>query len=276
MERTELTFSILVTTQGRTHELAAFMRSLCQQGGVSCTLIAGMQETPTDPTSLIQNPPYAIVHKALPRLGLSQARNALLPEATGDILALADDDCVYPAGLLPLVECFFKDHPRCAVVICDANCKSPSLQKCWQIVNNAPSISLFFRRSAICQAGNFDASMGIGAATPWQSGEETDLVLRIMAKGYQAWRIPAPRIWHPEVLQAGSINVAKVMGYARGRMYLLQKHGFSLGFKFLNLVYPLAILPVEIVKAIAQISTYRLSMFQGRLSGLLLVRRGRA
>ncbi|MBQ3060579.1 MAG: glycosyltransferase family 2 protein, partial [Desulfovibrio sp.] len=191
MERTELTFSILVTTQGRTHELAAFMRSLCQQGGVSCTLIAGMQETPTDPTSLIQNPPYAIVHKALPRLGLSQARNALLTEATGDILALADDDCLYPPDLLPAVAKFFKTHPRCAVLICDADCQKPTPQKRWQVLHKAPSYTLFFKRSAVTEIGPFDENMGIGADTPWQSGEETDFVLRIMERGYQVWRIPA-------------------------------------------------------------------------------------
>ncbi|MDO5483868.1 MAG: glycosyltransferase family A protein, partial [Desulfovibrionaceae bacterium] len=116
----ELTFSILVTTQGRTHELSAFMRSLCRQGGVGCTLIAGMQDTPVDPASLVDAPPYAIIHKELPRMGLSQARNALLEYADGDILALADDDCLYPDGLLPIVARFFSTHPRCTVVICDA------------------------------------------------------------------------------------------------------------------------------------------------------------
>ena len=272
MERTELTFSILVTTQGRTHELAAFMRSLCQQGGVSCTLIAGMQETPTDPTSLIQNPPYAIVHKALPRLGLSQARNALLTEATGDILALADDDCLYPPDLLPAVAKFFKTHPRCAVLICDADCQKPTPQKRWQVLRKAPSYTLFFKRSAVTEIGPFDENMGIGADTPWQSGEETDFVLRIMERGYQVWRIPAPRIQHPDVLQTDSINTAKVIGYARGRMYLLQKHGFCLGFKILNILFPALIIFVDIYKTSIKIFIFRMSMLKGRVSGIFLCR----
>ena len=241
------------------------MRSLCQQGGVNCTLIAGMQDTPTDPASLIQNPLYTIIHKALPRLGLSQARNTLLADATGDILALADDDCLYPPDLLPLVAKFFKEHPRCAVVICDADIKAPKLQKRWQVLHKAPSYTLFFRRSAAAEIGLFDESMGIGADTPWQSGEETDFVLRIMARGHEVWRIPAPRIQHPDILHADSINTAKVMGYARGRMYLLQKHGFSLSFKLMNIIYPLVILPFDIIKKLSKICKYRFIMFIGRI-----------
>ncbi|MBQ3060721.1 MAG: glycosyltransferase [Desulfovibrio sp.] len=273
MEKAELSFSILVTTQGRTYELAAFMRSLCQQQGVDCTLIAGMQETPIDPASLVQNPPYAIVHKALPRLSLSQARNALLEEATGDILALADDDCQYPPDILRSVAYFFANNRRCGVLICDNDIAAPRKEKRWQVLHRAPSYTLFFRRSAVVESGLFDESMGIGTAGPWQSGEETDLVLRIMAHGHEVWRIPTPAIRHPEALHTEAVNIGKVMGYARGRMYLLQKHSFSLGFKLLNLVYPLAVLPVEIVRFAAKICAYRLAMFQGRLSGLLLVRR---
>jgi cellulose synthase/poly-beta-1,6-N-acetylglucosamine synthase-like glycosyltransferase len=44
----------------------------------------------------------------------------------------------------------------------------------------------FFRAEVLEQVGGFGEELGIGCAAPWQSGAETDLLLRVMRAG---WRV---------------------------------------------------------------------------------------
>ena len=117
------------------------------------------------------------------------------------------------------------------------------------------------------EVGPFDEELGIGASTPWQSGEETDYLVRAFDAGFPVYRKKDILIRHPEpdTSQPGTRRKAYIYGV--GRMRLLKKHRFPLWFTLANILYPLYRLPVDMwSKGVEQIP-YRLSMFAGRLVG---------
>lgn len=263
--------SVIATTQGRFLEMATMLYSVNRQGDTPIELVAGIQDSPVTADQLILAPQYDLVTVPLPKCSLSRARNALLPHTTGNIIVLADDDSVYPEGLFPMVAAFFSAHPQCGVVICDWDKRTsqalPAKQTRQQLLQRSPSYRLFFRRGALIEAGPFDENMGVGAPTPWQSGEETDMLLRIFDTGHEIWRISTPPIKHPDPIVYTIIRPEKMTGYGHGRMYLLAKHRFPLWFKIVTIAYPLAAIGSDLMSAVAYIVPYRLRMFAARLTG---------
>lgn len=263
--------SVIATTQGRFLEMATMLYSVNRQGDTPIELVAGIQDSPVTADQLVLAPKYDLVTVPLPKCSLSRARNALLPHTTGNIIVLADDDVVYPEGLFPMVDVFFSAHSSCGVVICDCDKRMsqalPAKQTRQQLFQRAPSHRLFFRRRALIEAGPFDENMGVGAPTPWQSGEETDMLLRIFDTGHEIWRITTPPIKHPDPIVYTMVPPEKITGYGYGRMYLLAKHRFPLWFKIVNITHPLAAIGSDLMSAGAYIVSYRLRMFAARLTG---------
>lgn len=266
--------SVIVTTQGRFLEMASMLYSIGRQTHVPREVVAGMQDTSVRAEELAPPAGYDIVSISLPTCSLSHARNTLLSHATGNIIALADDDCVYPDGIFSIVATFFSQHPNCSCIICDWDRRTRQArhlkQTRRQLFRHSPSYRVFCRRDALLEAGLFDEDMGIGAPTLWQSGEELDMLLRIFDAGHEIWRILTPPIKHPAPLQYTRIAPKKITGYGYGRMYLLAKHRFPLWFRVLNIIYPLAAIGYDITIAVIHIVPYRLKMFTARLAGFFM------
>lgn len=204
---------------------------------------------------------------------LSRSRNAALPHLRGELFCIADDDCVYEPDTVARVLELFQRFPHVAAVAGMAvgldeelppTREVSVLHGMRQLFQNCPSYVHFYRTSVLGTVQSFDEALGLGSGTPWQSGEETDFLLRVTQAGFPAMRAPAVVIRHPRP-NLREVPCEKIHAYAAGRMRLLRKHGCSRAFVLANVVYPLAVLPGECLAAVWRIMRYRWAMFWARL-----------
>lgn len=265
--------TLLATSRGRKEPVRRLLESLRHQTWRDFTLLLGDQNPEPYLSELLAEYekyfPIKCIH--LEPLGLSKARNALLPYVSGDIIALTDDDCHYAPNCLEQVATLFRKHAHMAALVGNANalaptCATEKTQNRFSVFKNAPSWTLFFRAEVMRLTGNFDENMGIGSDGPYLSGEETDYLLRVLdTKMGNVLRISAVHVFHDEICSEDLALPAKAYGYGLGRMHVLHKHNFPLWFKLANLGYPLIRALIEGSKT----WPYRKAMFKGRLKGLL-------
>jgi glycosyltransferase involved in cell wall biosynthesis len=237
--------SLIVATLNRTTELDRLLRSLDEQSYRDFEVII-VDQNPDDRLVpvLAKYQGLTIRHLRSGR-GLSRARNVGLPHANGDIIGFPDDDCWYPEHLLATVTAWFDSHPEFGAlftILRDAENRPvgpkwpPGSRRCNKIDVWRCGISpdAFLRRQVTEAIGPFNEKIGIGAATPYQSGEDLDYFLRPLAAGFQMWFEDGIAVHHPsfhslERLQERSYT------YALGGAYVLRIHGFSWWY-FLGLV----------------------------------------
>ena len=208
---------------------------------------------------------------------LSRSRNLALPLINGDIVAFPDDDCVYePNTLLHCVGAFAslpQVHALTARVLdLDETVAPPAtaVQELnrMSVFRHSISFAQFHKRECVQAVGGFDEDLGVGCATLYQSGEDTDYMLRALKSGFCLAYAPSIIVRHPTVNLRDPALPEKVKAYARGRMRLLRKHDMPTWFIIANIVYPLARIPVECIKECLRIVCYRWTMFKARLAGV--------
>ncbi len=88
---------------------------------------------------------------------------------------------------------------------------------------------ILVRRAVLERIDGFDETLGVGAPTPWQSGEGQDLLLRAIAAGYACWYDPTVYghdvTWEERSTPRQIANKAR--GYGRGMGYVLALHRFG-------------------------------------------------
>jgi GT2 family glycosyltransferase len=149
---------------------------------------------------------------------------------------------------------------------------SPKVFSRYSVFSKTRSWCIFLRHEAMKEVGSFDENMGIGAPTPWQSGEETDYLLRVMAAGHMVYRAPSIHVFH-DAQDLRRLDLPKIRGYSFGRMYLLHKHNFPYWFTGVNIIYPLAHMAHECIRLGPWAIKNRLAMFSGRLKGFFAARK---
>ena len=243
-------FSLILCTRDRTEELKRFFESISEQvGKVSCQIIVVDQNTDERLSSIIElfRGRLAIEHLRSP-LGLSRGRNLALSFVKGSVVAFPDDDCAYPKTLLSDVYRQFASLPAAdgvAVMSRDFDGK-PSGPR-WirnagwitkdRVFRQAISYGLFFRAGLIRQVGAFDESLGVGSESTWQSGEETDYVLRALAQGLRIFYCPTLFSLHRDG-QEDDGHFQKQVKYALGGGRVVRLHSFSWTFKVKFLAAP--------------------------------------
>lgn len=263
-----MNITLLTTSRGRKEPVKRLLESLRNQTWRDFTLLLGDQNPGNDLTTILAEykNDFPIVRIPLKPTGLSSARNTLMPHITGDIVALTDDDCWYAPDALQKVAEFFMQHTDVSVLLGNPNghlsSESTSALGRYAVFSQCPSWVIFMRANVMRKVGQFNTALGIGSSTPWQSGEETDYLLRSIdfyPKGIK--RDKNVIVYHDAVLPP----TKKVRDYATGRMYLLYKHDLPLWFKLLNVVYPLFVLPRDMLCYGMLALSYRWAMFTGRL-----------
>jgi glycosyltransferase involved in cell wall biosynthesis len=238
-----LSFDVLLATVGRRRELNRLLGSLASQSHREFRLIVIDQNPDTRLVSLLER--YAD-RVPLLRLtsepGLSRARNIGLAELRGDVVAFADDDCWYPSDLLRRVSDLLGANPRwdgvSGRVVDELGRPSGgrwsrhggaiSRANVWM---RGVSVSLFLRRNVVERVGGFDETLGIGAGTPWGSGEETDYLLRALEGGFALHYEPTLAVFHPQTsVASGSRTIGAGRSYGMGASRVLRKHGYPWWF----------------------------------------------
>ena len=182
---------------------------------------------------------FPITHVRTPMdSGASRARNTGAARANGSVLLFPDDDCWYPptflADALARMEALGADvlagraadergrdiNGRFEPVVTRierANVWTTGIE--WVV---------FFKRDLFDRIGGYDVDIGVGAATPWQSCEAQDIMLRALAAGASCWFDPAIFGHHAELDIADPAMLRKGRAYARGFGYVLRLHHYPL------------------------------------------------
>lgn len=232
--------SLLVCTRGRSAQLERLFDSLVVQtcGDFEVVLVDQNEPGTLDPIVARYRDRLAIDH-ARSAPGLSLARNVGLARCRGALIAFPDDDCWYPAGLVAEVVRLFAEHPEADAVTgrtLDATGRESlgAFLAADQAVDrrnvwfSGNSNGLFVRRAAARAVGGFDETLGVGAATPFRSGEETDFLLRLLGQGRGVVFRHGLVVHHDQVAEAGRHK--RAADYARGFGRVLRLHRYGLPY----------------------------------------------
>ena len=229
--------SLIIATLGRDAELVRCLASLARQSSRDFEVIVVDQNPDQRVAALVdrERPPFAL-RRVVATPGLSRARNVGLHLARGGIVGFPDDDCWYDDDVVTQVLRFFDAQPK-AQGLSGGGAESAggaprarfargagwiSAARVW---TQGMSSAIFLRRELVEAVGAFDEALGVGSGTPWPAAEETDYLLRAIARGAQIWYDPAFTVHHPG--HAGQ-SMHKILDrgrrYGRAMGYVLAKH----------------------------------------------------
>lgn len=245
-------FSLVIGTLGRVDSLETMLNSLLLQKYTNFEVIIVDQNSDNLLLEVIQQfiGKIKIIHlRCMP--GLSRARNLGIKFSTGDVIAFPDDDCWYDAGVLEDANNFFQSNPGfdgLTGVCIDANGQhsagkfdeSFGLIAFNNVWRRAISTTIFLRKKCVIDVEGFDEQLGLGSSTRWQSGEETDLILRVIKSGSSLIYNPLFKIRHPQVDLTNKLAIRKrAVSYSSGFIYVHIKHKYSLRIIFSAIFRPL-------------------------------------
>lgn len=228
--------SLIITGGSRHTDLDRFFDSLRNQTGRPEIEVIFVNQGRYDATARCQGAEriQLRVVEVGGQVPLSVARNAGLKSGVrGEIVAFPDDDCWYPPYLIDRLLRGFAEEPQvdgfCLNVFDPVLGRSyggrPLGIECAITDHNLfrlpISVGIFLRREMLDRAGcYFDESLGAGS--PIGSGEETELLARVLASGGRLRYNGNFSVFHrSDDLDAG--NPRKFMQYGSGFGYLNKK-----------------------------------------------------
>ncbi len=273
-------FSLVVATLGRSAELEQLLESLDRQIHRDFEVIVVDQNTDGRLLPILRAFENRLDLRRVESVpGLSRARNVGLRVITGDAVCFPDDDCWYPEDVLSRVDQLFRDNPEWQGIIGDSVDTTgwPTLPwrdrpgkvtrpMSWR---RAISYAIFLRSSVLREIGGFDEALGLGAGTPWGSGEDNDLVLRSLRAGCYVQYDPNVHIYHPRLFPVfDESGWAKRYRYALGDGKLLQKHPMPLWWRLLFFAVPVGRAMWSLVRLNRKEAYFHWLTFKGRVKGL--------
>jgi len=244
-------FSLIVCTVDRFDQLERLFQSLKTQIQPNFEVILVDQNTDGRLVHLVETflQFYPIRHIRSPK-GLSRARNNGIAAAIGTYVGFPDDDCWYEPDTLAAAERLFVQSPEIDIVTgrtLDATgtpSVSPTGDQPLAITRQnyldcGNSNGIFVRRSALATIGGFDEDLGVGSESPFQSGEEADLLLRALSAGQTLRYFPTLIVHHDQVItQYDAAQIARARRYGRGFGALMRKQKFSVFYVGYRLARP--------------------------------------
>jgi len=266
-------FDLVVATVERVDELASLLESLERQSHEDFRVLLVDQNGDDRLGRVLADRALEIVHLHAER-GLSRARNAALPQLRAEVVAFPDDDCVYPDDLLARVAQRFAAEPSLAGLTgrsADARgASSPS----WKpdragltrdnLWNRAISYTTFLRRDVVARVGAFDERLGLGAGTPWSSGEEIDYLVRALDSGARIEYDPDLVVVHER-----ESRPVRAVGARDGASigYLLRKHRYPLTTVATMLARPAGGVALSVLRNDRTRAHFHAATLRGRLLG---------
>jgi len=273
-------FSLVLATIERRTEVGCFLQSLALQTYKDFEVIIVDQNRDDRLASIIDvyRKLFPIIYKKSER-GLSCARNLGLNYISGDIVSFPDDDCEYLPTLLQNVVNIFMENPdldgvtgktvdktgMVSVGRFSGNKGKLGLDKVW---TQGVSITIFLKKSIVEQIGTFDVNLGVGANTPWQSGEETDYLIRGIRLNASFQYNPQITVIHSNPIPIYNENSFKrALEYGQGMGYVLRKHKYETYLCLYMLLRPLGGIIFSLVKGKIMKAKYHWYVLKGRYLG---------
>lgn len=279
-----LTFSLVVATRHRTKELVRLLDSLAAQTYKSFDVLLVDQNTDDRLGPIVESYRGRLVmqHIRTSARGLSASRNIGLQSSKGEIIAFPDDDCWYAPRLLERVATMLTAHPEWAAVTgreaaSEQAADSPRFdtvsgrvdkQNIWR---RHISFTAFLRsRSAAGLV--YDPTLGVGAETIWGAGEETDFLLRFIARGNHVQYDPSLVVFHPDWGQGPYTFAAmsKARRYGMGMGRIMQMHRFPPRMVARSFARPLFGGGYTLLTGRPAKAAYHWAIFVGRSAGWLI------
>lgn len=272
-------FSLILATKDRVEEIDYFFAHLVKQlpQKFECIVVDQNQDDRIVPILNRYCHQFPIIHvHSTP--GLSKARNVGLLLARGEYIAFPDDDCWYPDGLLEKASQIFTMHPEWAgftgVSVGSQNGpsrwkwnKTPGKIDRWNVWQRGISITIFFRRAVIEKIGFFNEQLGLGANSPWKSGEETDYLLRALEAGFLLYYLPDFVVHHPDDLPDYRQDVQRAFDYGAGFGRILRLHSYPIHYAFWKCFRPVITAGYSLLKLNPTRAYYFLQAAKGRWIG---------
>ena len=228
--------SLIVATLNRVAEVDRLLSSLDGQDYKQFEVIVVDQNPDQRLVTLFERHRDLVIKHLHSQPGISRARNAGLRAAGGDIIAIPDDDCWYPEQLLGQVSGWFTSHPEFGILnVVNRSAENKPVGPRWpatarkctkaDVWRSAISCAIFMRRSVCDAVGDFNEALGVGGASRYQSGEETDYVLRALEHGFQMWYEPSLTVHHPPLHSIDRLRRTSYR-FALGAGYVLRVHDY--------------------------------------------------
>lgn len=224
----------IVPTLDRPADLEACLRSLrAATPGFEAIIVADQGE-PDRSRPIVDRVGATYLH--LDQRGLSRSRNAALALATTPWCYFPDDDCTVAPEVLVHVAAALERHPQvqfvaARVVTPAGRAVMPGMDEHERVLATPEdalatvmSPGLFVTRQALTACSGFDESLGVGAR--WPSGEESDLLFRILAAGQTGVYVPSAVVTHPDpfAIRDEADQRRRARLYGRGWGALFAKH----------------------------------------------------
>lgn len=241
--RQVIRFSLLVCTLNRTELLRRCLASLRAQTYRNFEIIVVDQ---SDVINREIKDDESIKYIHIDERGLSNARNMGLKVATGDYVALIDDDATYDESFLAEAASFIGSRQERPGIVSgrgrDPETGSYLLASMARdVVTEVGYLSGFkycmsammvIKRDVLDEG--FDTDFGIGGK--YYAAEESDIVFRALERGCEVMYNPAMIVFHPSDLGA-KVDLEKVYRYSVGIGAVLKKHRLQdSGMRF-DLIY---------------------------------------
>lgn len=282
--------SLVLATLGRSDEIRQLFDSIVQQDHSDIEVVVVDQNSDDRLIPILQayEASFPIVHlRSLP--GLSRARNVGMAAATGSVIGFPDDDAWYPAGMLARVASLFDENPGTAAYtgLCvdeHGNISaggSGLTEMCADVNRNnvwhcGVSASIFIRRSAAKAVGDFDEKLGLGSGTPFQSGEETDFLLRAISLDYKVTFRRDLLIHHPmPPTGTDRAMLRRTWGYGLGMGRVMRKHRYGVLWAMSAVGRPMIGAALSFGSGRLDTARLRIVRAAGRLQGWLASEKGR-
>ncbi len=251
-----MSFDLFITARDREAEVLRFLSSLAAQESKSSIRVSfadqGLSLSIEDLLPWKYSDRISLEVFRIEPCGLSLARNTAirLGGLHSRFVAFPDDDCWYGPTVLHSIEEMFDAMPQvdciCTHVLDpDRNISYGhrpqgirTLVNFTNIFYLPISVGIFVRREALVRAGGyFDETLGAGSALG--SGEETELVARLLESGAQILYVGDISVFHP-VPVYGTSDAKKFYAYGVGfgylaMMFVLRGH-FSVLKQWCNMV----------------------------------------
>ncbi len=267
-------FDLVVATVDRVEELGRLLDSLEAQTHRDFRVLLVDQNGDDRIEPIVGERAFDVLRLRAER-GLSRARNAALGEIHADLVAFPDDDCTLAPDLLAqvarklsgsldgltgrAVDETGRSAPSWA--------QTPALLTRENLWNRAISFTIFLRASLVDRVGRFDEQLGLGADSPWTSGEEIDYLVRALATGARIEYDPDVVVTHPDkrVSPAALRSLGSRDGASVG--YILRKHAYPKRVVGRMLLRPIGGALLAFVRRDRAQAAFQLSTLRGRLLG---------
>ncbi|TFB91052.1 glycosyltransferase family 2 protein [Cryobacterium sp. HLT2-28] len=242
-----MNLGLVVSTLGRVESLRRLLESLSDQLSADDHLVIVAQRNLAEVEALAashRSAGLSITVVTSPP-GASRGRNAgvaALPVGPDLLLNFPNDTTWFPPHTLDRLRSLPDGFRAGALTVVDENgpkfvlpAPGTALDRhtAWTVIE----MGLLIRRSLFDELGGFDPEIGTGAPTPWQAGEATDLLLKLLrAEPYIdfAW-LPAD-VFVGGISDPSGLTVAerrrKLRSYGRGLGRLVTRWRYPLWWRF--------------------------------------------